>query len=231
MSEQEIMAGNTESTDDSSQKLNSQETERAPKTYTEEEFNQHMAGLKASLTKKLLKPYEELGDPEELRQLKLEAEKRQQEQQIKRGEFEKTLQELASKKDQEIQKRDSIIRGYKIDTPLLTAASKMKAVAPDQVKALLKNSINLTEDGEVAVFDDKGQVRYTDAGTPLSVDDFVKEFLDANPHFVGATPSTTATKTNISPGKAGQIDINKLDMTNPQHRQLYAEARKAGSIK
>jgi len=230
MSEQEIMAGNTESTDDSSQKLNSQETQQA-KTYTEEEFNQHMAGLKASLTKKLLKPYEDLGDPEELRQLRQEAEKRQQEQQIKRGEFEKTLQELAAKKDQEIQKRDSVIREYKIDTPLLTAASKMKAVAPEQVKALLKNNINLNENGEVTVLDDKGQVRYTDDGTALTVDDFVKEFLDANPHFVGATPSTTSTKTNIAPGKSGDIDINKLDMTNPQHRQLYADARKAGRIK
>jgi len=230
MSEQEIMAGNTESTDDSSQKLNSQETQQA-KTYTEEEFNQHMAGLKASLTKKLLKPYEDLGDPEELRQLRQEAEKRQQEQQIKRGEFEKTLQELAAKKDQEIQKRDSVIREYKIDTPLLTAASKMKAVAPEQVKALLKNNINLNENGEVTVLDDKGQVRYTDDGTALTVDDFVKEFLDTNPHFVGATPSTTSTKTNIAPGKSGDIDINKLDMTNPQHRQLYADARKAGRIK
>lgn len=230
MSEEQVMAGTIESTDDSSQKLNSQET-KATKTYTEEEFNQHMAGLKSSLTKKLLKPYEELGDPEELRQLKIEAEKRQQEQQIKRGEFEKTLQELAAKKDQEIQKRDSVIREYKIDTPLITAASKMKAVAPEQVKLLLKNYINLNEEGEVTVLDDKGQVRYTDAGTPLAVDDLVKEFLDSNPHFVSATPSTTSTKTNIAPGKSGEIDITKLDMTNPQHRQLYAEAKQAGRIK
>ena len=57
------------------------------KTYSQEEVDNMMARMKGTLQKKLLKPYEDLGDPEELRQLRSEAEKRAQEQQIKRGEF------------------------------------------------------------------------------------------------------------------------------------------------
>ena len=113
----------------------------ATKTYTQEEFDRHMAGLKASITKKFEKQFGDLGDIEELRALKVDAEKRQTEQQIKRGEFEKTLQELAAKKDAEIQKRDSVIKEYKVNTPLLNAAAQHRAVAPDQVKALLAGQV------------------------------------------------------------------------------------------
>jgi ribonucleotide reductase alpha subunit len=181
--------------------------------------------MKGSLEKKLLKPYADLGDPEELRTLRTEAEKRAQEQQLKRGEFEKTLQEMAAKKDAEIFKRDSIIKEYKVNTPLLSAAANYKAVAPEQVKALLANQVRLNDDGEVEVVDAKGSVRYTDKGAPLGVEDLVREFLDSNPHFKSATPATTNTKSNFS-GGPGKVDINKLDMKNPDHRKIYAQHRK-----
>jgi len=71
---------------------------QATKTYSQKEVDDMMARMKNSLKSKLLKPYEELGDPDELRQLKLEAEEKRQQEQVKRGEFEKTLQELAAKK-------------------------------------------------------------------------------------------------------------------------------------
>ena len=196
---------------------------QATKTYSQEEVDNMMARMKGSLQKKLLKPYEDLGDPDELRNLKTEAEKRQQEQQIKRGEFEKTLQELAAKKDSEIQKRDSVIKEYKVNTPLISAAAQYKAVNAEQVKALLSNQVRLNSEGEVEVVDHSGSVRYNDAGTPLGVDDLVREFLDSNPHFVQSAPSTTNTKsshtTQVSPG----VDISKLDMKNPEHRKIYAE--------
>ena len=185
--------------------------------------------MKGSLEKKLLKPYEGLGDPEELRSLRAEAEKRQVEGQIKRGEFEKTLQELAAKKDAEIQKRDSIIKEYKIHTPIVSAAAKYRAVNADQVKALVAQNVRLNAEGDVEVVDPKGSVRYTDSGAPLGVDDLVREFLDSNPHFVSSTPATTHTKSNVSTN-AQSIDINKLDMKNPEHRKLYAEYRKKNGI-
>jgi len=202
----------------------------ATKTYSQEEVDNMMARMRGSLEKKLLKPYAELGDPEELRAIKTEYEKKQQAEQIKRGEFEKTLQEMAAKKDVEIQKRDAVIKDYKVNMPLLSAAAKYNAVNAEQVKALLATNLRLNEEGEVEVIDTKGSVRYSDKGSALGVDDLVKEFLDANPHFKAATPATTNTRSNISAGSNAKIDVTKLDMKNPDHRKVYAEYRKSAGL-
>ena len=201
------------------------------KTYSQEEVDNMMARMKGSLEKKLLKPYAELGDPETLRQIKTDYEQKQQEQQIKRGEFEKTLQELAAKKDAEIQKRDSIIKEYKVNSPLLSAAAKYRAVAPEQVKELLHSNVRLNGEGEVEVVGKDGSVRYKDNGTPLEVEDLVREFLDSNPHFVSASPATTNTKSNVANGSPSKVDISQLDMKNPEHRKVYAEYRKTAGLK
>ena len=224
MSDQNI--GTMDNTDES---LNNTQDKQAEKTYTQKEFDDHMARMKASISRKYEKTLQELGDIEELKQLKTEAEKRRQEESVKRGEFEKILQEKAARWEAEIQKRDSIIREYTVDVPLVTAAANYKAINADQVKALLKPNVRLNQDGEVEIVDKTGQVRYTDSGQPFKVDDLVKEFLDANPHFKQATPATTQSKSNIGLGKE-KLDISKLDMKNPEHRKIYAEYRKANGI-
>jgi len=193
-----------------------------------QEVNDMMAKMKTSVAKKVLKPYEELGDPDEIRNIVSSHQKTQQEQALKRGEFDKILQDLASKKDQEISKRDSIIREFKVDTPLVSAAARHRSVNPDQVKALLKSSVRLNADGEVEVLDTKGAVRYNDRGTLLAVDDLVQEFLLSNPHFVQSTPATTTTNSSYQGSVNNKIDISKLDMRNPAHRKLYKEARSQG---
>ena len=200
-----------------------QNTDQAPaKTFTQEEVNAILAKTKGQLEKKFASKYEDLGDPEELRQLKAEAEQRRQAEQLKRGEFEKTLQELASKKDAEIQKRDSIIKEYKVNTPLVSAAAKYRAVNADQVKQLLAGNVRLNDEGDVEVVDKKGSVRYNDSGEPLAVEDLVREFLDSNPHFVSATPATTQGRSNISQAETGPVDVSKLDLKLAEHRKIYA---------
>ena len=208
-----------------------QETQAETRTYTQDEVDNMMARMRGSLEKKLLKPYEELGAPDELKALKDAEEKRRTEEQLKRGEFEKTLQELASKKDDEIKRRDAIIEDYKVNAPLLNAAAKFKSVNPEQVQALLRNQVRLGESGEAEVLDSSGAVRYDDSGNPLQVERLVEEFLTTNPHFVAAAPSTTNTMNSVQPGKVqGEVDLKSLDLTNPQHRQLYKEARQKGLI-
>ena len=206
--------------------VNSESQAQAAKTYTQQDVDNMMARMKGSLEKKLLKPYEDLGDPAELRQLREDAVKKQQAEAIKRGEFEKTLQELAAKKDSEIQKRDSIIKEYKVNVPILSAAAKYNAVNAEQVKALLATNVRLNDSGDVEVVDVKGSVRYTDKGEALGVEDLVREFLDSNPHFKLANPTTTNTKSNIQNKGNAPLDISKLDMNNPEHRALYREHRK-----
>lgn len=205
--------------------------ETAERTYSQKEVDDMMARMKGSIQRKVENRYADLGDPEELRSLKAEAEERQRKEQIKRGEFEKTLQELAAKKDQEIQKRDSMIKEYKVNTPLLNAAAKYRSVNPEQVKTLLANQVRLNTEGEVEVVDATGSVRYNDSGAPIGVDDLVDSFLKENPHFVAPTISTTNSKSSLGvDSNTGKVEYSKLDMTNPEHRKRYAEAKAKGNI-
>lgn len=201
----------------------------ATKTYSQEEFDRHMAGMKNALQKKFEKTLSELGDIEELKTLKQQAEAKKIEEATKRGEFEKVLQDLAAKKDAEIQKRDQVIKEYKVNTPLLNAAAKYKSVNPEQVKKLLQSNVTLNENGETDVLDDNGNVRYRDDGTAFGVDDLVKEFLTTNPHFVSPSPATTNTKSNAV-NKVADIDLSKLDMKNPVHREKYKQAKSQGLV-
>lgn len=215
------MSDNTLANEDTGSSANNNQANE--KTYTQKDLDDMAAKVKNSVARKYEKLFEELGDPDELRSIKQDYERRKHEEQKKRGEFDNILKELAEKKDQEIRKRDEIIRNYSIDVPLVNAAAQLRSVNPEQVKQLLKSQVRLNESGEVEVLDDKGSVKYSDKGTPYRVDDLVSDFLRNNPHFVQPTPSTTNGKSNIgqSPEK---FDINKLNMKDPKQRQMYKDA-------
>jgi hypothetical protein len=215
------MSDNTLANDDTGSAENNQ---AVTKTYTQEEFDAHMARMKSSITKKYEKTFAELGDIEELKQLKADAERKALDDQKKRGEFDKIIQDLAAKKDAEIAKRDQLIKEYTVDLPLVQTAAQLRAVNAEQVKALLKPNVRLSQDGAVEIVDREGKVRYTDAGTPFKVEDLVSEFLQSNPHFVQPTPATTQGKSNIGQSQP-KFDPSKLDMKNPEHRKMYQESR------
>lgn len=220
----EIMANTATDSVDNNQ-------EQAAKTYTQEEFDNHMAGLKNSLTKKFEKQFAELGDIEELKTLRETAEKQKQEEAIKRGEFEKILQEKAAKFNAEIAEKNKIIEEYTVNAPLLNAAAKYKAVNPEQVVQLVRNNVRLGENGTAEIVDNNGTVRYDDSGNPVSVDEYIQDFLKTNPHFVSASASTTNTKSNATPGVSlDNFDIESLDLTRPQDREIYRKARAKGLI-
>lgn len=208
-----------------------QETQaEAVKTYSQEDVDNMMARMRGSMERKFQKQFEDIGDIDELRELKANAEQQRVEQQLKRGEFEKTLQEKMAAKDAEIQKRDQIIQDYKLNMPLLNAAAKHKAVNPEQVQALLRNNLRLGESGEAEVLDSTGAVRYDDGGNPVTVEAYVDEWLKANPHFLAAAPSTTNSKSSIGGSARGSFDLASLDLTNPKNRELYREAKSKGLI-
>jgi len=222
MTQQETSA--TEVTDTST------EIQATAKTFTQDEVNAILAKTKSQLEKKYSSKYEELGDPEQLREIVSQHQKVQQEQALKRGEFDRIIQELAAKKDAEIQKRDRVIESFKVETPIVDAAARYRAVNPEQVKALIRNQVRLGAEGEVEVLDEKGSVRYDDSGKPVSVDSFVQSWLQSNPHFVSAAPATTNTKSNVTSSTVKKVDISKLDMKNPEHRKIYAEYRKSAGL-
>lgn len=215
------MSDNTLANDDTG---SSDKQDQAQRTYSEAEVNDMMARMKSSLTKRLSKQWEDLGDPEELRNIKQDYEKRKTEEAKKRGEFDKIIQQLAETKDAEIRKRDEIIRSYTIDLPLVDTAAQLGAVNPSQVKQLLKPYVRMNDSGEVEVLDDKGSVRYSDRGTPFGVKDLVNEFLESNLHFRAAGPATSNGRSNIGqvPEK---LDPSKFNMKDAKQRQLYKEMR------
>jgi hypothetical protein len=209
----------------------SSETNQAQsvKTYTQEEVDNMMARTKGAVQKKYEKTLADLGDIDELRQLRATHEQQQLELQKKRGDFDKIIAELAAKKDAEIQKRDEIIKSYTVDMPLVNTAAQLGAVNPKQVQALLKSNLRLAESGEVEVLDEKGTVRYSDKGQPFKVEDLVKEFLDSNPHFKSAGPATTQGKSNVNQSRE-KFDVSKLNMSNPADRKIYAEYRRSAGL-
>ena len=224
MSETEIM-------DTAATETATQTTQEPGRSYTQEEFDKHMAGMRKSLEAKYERQFSELGDLDELKQLKATAEKQRTEEALKKGEFEKILQEMAQKKDAEISKRDDVIREYRVNTPLLDAAARYRAVAPEQIKTLLAGKVKLNDAGEVEVLDGSGTVRYDDSGKLYSVDNLVKEFLDTNPHFVAPGAATTNTQSSVSAASGtADVDLNDLDLTRPEHRKIYKEARAKGLI-
>lgn len=221
MTVEQSAMGATESAQDSTQ----------AKTFTQEDLNAIVARTKAQLEKKYESKYSDLGDPDFLRDLVSKHKTAEQEQALKRGEFDKIMADLASKKDAEIAKRDEIIREFKIEQPLLNLAAKYRSVNPEQVKSLLKTGLRLNEEGEVEVIDTKtGQAKYNTKGKPYDVESYVKEFLDANPHFVSAAPATTNTQGNVSKNVQTNFDLSALDMTRADHRKIYAEARMKGLV-
>jgi hypothetical protein len=199
------------------------EEQATEKFYTQKELDDAMAKTRTAIERKVSKQYADLGSPEELRALKEQFESNRYEEQKGKGDFENILKELAQKKDAEIARRDQIIAQYRVESPLVETAAKYRAVAPDQVKALLRNQIKLTQDGEVEIVDGNGTARYKDNGEPMGVEDLVKSFLDANPHFVAAGPTTTQGASNVGSKNATQIDITKLDMSKPADRRVYAD--------
>jgi hypothetical protein len=104
------------------------------------------------------------------------------------------LKQVTEKKDQTIQTLNQKLYELQVDGALVNAASQSGAVNPSQVVQLLKGQTRLNEEGQVEILDSDGTVRYNDTGSPLSVNEYVSDFLTANPHFVKASPSGAGSK-------------------------------------
>ena len=165
-------------------------------------------------------------DPEEARKLKQEKEEQEIERKKQRGEFEDLLKQQADKFNEEKTALKKQLEQIKINDSLLNAASKNKAINPEQVTNLLKGKVKLNEDGRVEVLAENNQPRYNSKGELLSVDDYVQEFITQNPHFQAATPSGSGSKANVGKVDARPFNIADLDMSKAEDRKAYAEYRK-----
>jgi hypothetical protein len=199
-----------------------EEVKQESKTFTQEQLNNIIESRIMAERRKYEKKIqeEENQKSELLKQKQLEEAKSKQE-------LEKIMQQRIAEKDNEIKRFREEIKKEKVDKSILTVASANKAVSPNQVVALLKSEIQLSDDGRTEILDNNGNVRYNAKGQPLSIEERVKEFLDSNPHFRQGSLSGSGSLSAIGGNSQKPVSIGDLDLNNPADRKVYAEMRKA----
>ena len=193
-----------------------EEEKEQEKEFTQEEMKKQLDAQGSRMRKKYEKMYAGI-DIEQYSQWKKDAEEREAEEMKKKGEFEKILKSTVEKKDAEIADLLNRIILKEIDEALITSASKLGAIAPDQVSTLLRSQVRLGEDGKAEVVDGNGNARYTDNGDSMKPSDLVSEFLTASPHFVKASGGGTGSTGNAGGSTLKQKSV--ADMTIEEYRE------------
>jgi len=195
------------------------------KTFTQEEVNELIGKRVAQVNKKF-----DGVNMEEYKALKGLKEQIEEESLIKKEDFNGVLKKQREKSDAEVSRLRGELETIKIDGALINASSKAKAVSPDHVAQLLRKNIRLDAEGHVVVTDAEGKTRYTDNADLMTVDHLVEEFLSSNQYFKAAGPSGTGSSGNTNNVDQQSLDLSQLDMNNPEHRKLYTEMKKAGTV-
>ena len=156
-----------------------------------------------------------------------EALKEKQIQEAKtKADLENLMKQRIAEKDKELADWKSKVKTINVDNSIMAHASKNNAIAPDQVVSLLKHEVNYNDDGRVEILDQNKNIRYNSKGELFSLEDRVKEFLDANPHFRKGSLSGSGSLNSIEGKAVKPFNISDLDMSNPEDRKRYAEYRK-----
>ena len=156
-----------------------------------------------------------------------EALKEKQIQEAKtKADLENLMKERIAEKDKELADWKSKVKTINVDNSIMAHASKNNAIAPDQVVSLLKHEVNYNDDGRVEILDQNKNIRYNSKGELFSLEDRVKEFLDANPHFRKGSLSGSGSLNSIEGKAVKPFNISDLDMSKAEDRKKYAEYRK-----
>lgn len=197
---------------------------QAEKNFSQEDVDR----IIANRLKQVERKYESV-NVEEYHQLKSQQEQAREAEMMKKNQFEELLQKQKSEADSRISQLQNELHRVQVDGALLSAASKHKAVNPEHVASLMKNTVRLNETGQVEVVDSDGNVRYdTNNAAPVSVDQAVEEFLTQNAYFRAAAPAGSGSSGNTKPSASREVKLSDLDMTNPEHRKLYKERYNIG---
>jgi hypothetical protein len=197
------------------------ETKAKEMTFTQEQLDNIIKSRLDSEQKKHQRMLDEMKAKEE------EAFKEKQIQEAKsKQELEKLMQERIAQKDSEIVRYKNEIKKERIDNSIMSVASQNNAVSPNQVVALVKDQIRLTDDNRVEILDNNSNVRYNPKGELLSIEEKVKEFLDANPHFRKGSLSGSGSQSAVEGKTVKPFNIQDLDLSKPEDRAKYSEYRK-----
>jgi hypothetical protein len=143
-----------------------------------------------------------------------------------KADLENLMKQRIAEKDKELADWKSKVKTINVDNSILALASKNNAIAPDQVVSLLKSEVNYNDDGRVEILDNNKNIRYNSKGELLTIEDRVKEFLDANPHFRKGSLSGSGSLNSVEGKAVKPFNISDLDMSKAEDRKKYAEYRK-----
>ena len=173
---------------------------------------------------------EKLKQKREIAEIKKKEEEILKEKEIQdaktKADLENLMKQRIAEKDKELADWKSKVKTINVDNSIMAHASKNNAIAPDQVVSLLKDEVNYNDDGRVEILDQNKNIRYNSKGELFSLEDRVKEFLDANPHFRKVSLSGSGSLNSIEGKAVKPFNISDLDMSNPEDRKRYAEYRK-----
>ena len=207
---QEVVAKQTE-TDETKPKptFNQDDVDRIVKQRLEAEKQKHQRVLDEQKKKE-----DEIAKEKQIQDAKTKAD------------LENLMKERIAEKDKELADWKSKVKTINVDNSLMAFASKNNAIAPDQVVSLLKHEVNYNDDGRVEILDQNKNIRYNSKGELFSLEDRVKEFLDANPHFRKGSLAGTGSTSSIEGKTVKPFNIQDLDMSKAEDRKRYAEYRK-----
>ena len=143
-----------------------------------------------------------------------------------KADLENLMKARIAEKDQELSKWKEKVKTINVDNSILSIASNNHAIAPSQVVSLLKNEVNYNDDGRVEILDNNSNIRYNAKGELLTIEERVKEFLDANPHFRKGSVSGSGSQSSVEGKTVKPFNIQDLDLNKPEDRKRYAEYRK-----
>lgn len=182
--------------------------------------------------------FENFDEVAELKKRQKEREKKELEE---KEQYKELLEKTRQEKDEQIQKLQqqleqtrSTHRQTTVERTLVEAAAEADAVAPSQVAGLLDGRVQMDDDGELYPVDDNGQ-RLTDGqGNELSVQGFVNDFLEDNPHFQRAAEGQGAGGRGSGGGETPSegFDPNKRNDVRhlQENRDEIIEKMKRGEI-
>ena len=125
---------------------------------------------------------------------------------------------------------ESELQKIRIDETLINTASQLKAINPNEVKALLRSNIKLNDSGNVEVVSENGTPRYNEKGELMSVNELVAEYLNNNPHHLSATPKGSGSQSGIGGNTLKPFNIADLDMSKKEDREIYRKFKAQESV-
>lgn len=221
-----VISGENEVDTGATPETNETEHQEAERTFSQADVDK----IVQARLEKYKKRFSDI-DMNEYKSLKAQEEERELEAMKKREEFDKILSQQKDKYSTEINTLRQELTSMKVDGTLLNTAAQRGAVNAEQVSQLLRSNVGLDETGRPVVFDSEGNIQYDpETAEPRTIENYVNEWLDNNPHFLRSGPGGVISKGSTGQIESGAVDISSLDLTNPADRAMYRKLKAEGKI-